>query len=108
MRRMLPRLETRLMFGVGAAFDFHTGRLKDCSPWVKKMGLHWLHRLVQDPKRLWRRNLGNMAFLWHIALQLTGMKVYRLPMRTAIAQDARFLPADLSVLPSENPIIFNQ
>lgn len=87
MRRMLPRLDTRLMFGVGAAFDFHTGRLKDCPPWVKKMGLHWLHRLVQDPKRLWRRNLGNVAFLWHIALQLTGLKVYRLPMRTVHLQE---------------------
>jgi N-acetylglucosaminyldiphosphoundecaprenol N-acetyl-beta-D-mannosaminyltransferase len=87
MRRMLPRLDTRLMFGVGAAFDFHTGRLKDCPPWVKKMGLHWLHRLVQDPKRLWRRNLGNVAFLWHSALQLTGLKVYRLPMRTVHLQE---------------------
>lgn len=101
MRRMLPRLETRLMFGVGAAFDFHTGRLKECAPWVKKMGLHWLHRLVQDPKRLWRRNLGNAAFLWHIALQLTGLKVYPLPMCTAVSEDAGFLPGDLSATPRE-------
>ena len=64
MRRMLPCLETRLMLGVGAAFDFHAGRLKECAPWVKNMGLHWLHRLLQDPRRLWRRNAGNAAFLW--------------------------------------------
>ena len=106
MRRMLPRLDTRLMFGVGAAFDFHTGRLKDCPPWVKKMGLHWLHRLAQDPRRLWRRNLGNVAFLWHIALQLTGLKVYRIPMRAALSRNTGFLPGDLSAVPREqtNPL----
>lgn len=102
MRRMLPRLDTRLMFGVGAAFDFHTGRLKDCPPWVKKMGFHWLHRLVQDPKHLWRRNVGNVAFLWHIALQLAGWKVYRLPIRAAhSSEDVGFLPGDLSIAPGE-------
>ena len=101
MRRMLPRLETRLMFGVGAAFDFHTGRLKDCRPWVKKVGLHWLHRLVQDPKRLWRRNLSNVAFLWHIALQLSGLKVYPLPMRDGLLQEPDFMTGDLSVAPRE-------
>ena len=94
MRRMLPRLETRLMLGVGAAFDFHTGRIKDCAPWVKTAGLHWLHRLLQDPKRLWRRNLGNATFLWHIALQLTGMKVYPVPVHPAISQGDSSFPRD--------------
>lgn len=71
MAHYLPILETRLMVGVGAAFDFHTGRIRDCSDWVKKAGLQWLHRLLQDPKRLWRRYLrNNPAFLWHITRQL--------------------------------------
>jgi N-acetylglucosaminyldiphosphoundecaprenol N-acetyl-beta-D-mannosaminyltransferase len=78
MRRMLPLLETKLMFGVGAAFDFHTGRVRDCAPWVKRAGLQWLHRLMQDPKRLWRRNLFNAAFPWLIALQLTGLREFPL------------------------------
>lgn len=77
MRRMLPLLDTRLMFGVGAAFDFLTGRVRMCPPWIKRAGLHWLHRLAQDPARLWRRNVRNTAFLWHIALQMTGMRDYR-------------------------------
>jgi N-acetylglucosaminyldiphosphoundecaprenol N-acetyl-beta-D-mannosaminyltransferase len=76
MRRMLPCLRTRMMIGVGAAFDFHTGRIRGCSPWVKRAGLQWLHRLAQDPKRLWRRNVKNMAFLWHIATQLSGLKTF--------------------------------
>jgi N-acetylglucosaminyldiphosphoundecaprenol N-acetyl-beta-D-mannosaminyltransferase len=76
MRRMLPRLETRMMFGVGAAFDFLTGRLRLCPEWMKRAGLHWLHRLAQDPGRLWMRNVRNTAFLWHVALQLSGAKQY--------------------------------
>ena len=77
MHRYLPWLETRLMFGVGAAFDYHTGRIKDCDEWIKRAGLQWLHRLMQDPRHLWRRYLrNNPAFLWRIALQLTGLRRY--------------------------------
>ena len=76
MRRLLPQLDHGLLLGVGAAFDFHTGRIRDCAPWIKRVGLQWLHRLVQEPRRLWRRNLLNATFLWHIALQLTGLKRY--------------------------------
>ena len=77
MHRMLPRLSTTLMFGVGAAFDFHTGRISDCAEWIKLAGLQWLDRLVQDPKHLWKRYLrNNPAFLWHIGLQLTGLRRY--------------------------------
>jgi N-acetylglucosaminyldiphosphoundecaprenol N-acetyl-beta-D-mannosaminyltransferase len=91
MHRMLPRLDTRLMFGVGAAFDFHTGRVRACAPWIKRAGFHWLHRLLQDPKRLWRRNVFNMAFLWHIALQLTGARQY--PM-SGLMTNKEDLPGD--------------
>jgi len=77
MQRFLPRLETTLMFGVGAAFDFHTGRIKDAPQWVKRAGLQWLHRLAQDPRRLlWRYLRNNSSFLWHISLQLTGLRSY--------------------------------
>jgi N-acetylglucosaminyldiphosphoundecaprenol N-acetyl-beta-D-mannosaminyltransferase len=77
MNRYLPRLETRLMFGVGAAFDYHTGRIKDCADWIKRAGLQWLDRLLQDPRHLWWRYLrNNPAFVWNIALQLTGLREY--------------------------------
>jgi len=75
MARYLPMLNTRLMFGVGAAFDFHTGRIRDCANWIKLAGLQWLHRLLQDPRRLWRRYLrNNPAFIWKISLQLIGLR----------------------------------
>jgi len=75
MARYLHRFDTTLMFGVGAAFDYHTGRIRDCAGWIKRAGLQWLHRLLQDPRRLWRRYLrNNPAFLWLVALQLLGRK----------------------------------
>jgi N-acetylglucosaminyldiphosphoundecaprenol N-acetyl-beta-D-mannosaminyltransferase len=77
MHRYLHRLDTTLMFGVGAAYDFHTGRIQDAPQWIKTIGMQWLHRLLQDPRRLWKRYLrNNPAFLWHIALQLSGLRQY--------------------------------
>lgn len=57
MAEHVGRLDTKLMFGVGAAFDYHTGRIQDAPQWVKRLGLQWLHRLVQEPRRLWSRYL---------------------------------------------------
>jgi len=94
MSRYLPLLETKLMFGVGAAFDYHTGRIRDCSDWIKQAGLQWLHRLMQDPRRLWRRYLStNPAFIWHIALQLTGLRRY--PPVPETRQPERQYPAQV-------------
>jgi N-acetylglucosaminyldiphosphoundecaprenol N-acetyl-beta-D-mannosaminyltransferase len=77
MMRLLPLLDSALMFGVGAAFDFHTGRIKDSPQWVKSAGLQWLHRLIQNPRRLfWRYFRDNPAFIWNISLQLAGLRAY--------------------------------
>ncbi len=79
MAEYLPRLDATLMIGVGAAFDFHTGRLKDSPTWVKQLGLQWLHRLFQEPARLWKRYLiNNPVFLAHAALQLVGARRFNL------------------------------
>lgn len=70
-------LDVRLMIGVGAAFDVHTGRIKDAPKWMKSSGLQWLHRLFQEPKRLWKRYLvNNPKFVWRIALQLARVTRY--------------------------------
>lgn len=44
-----------LMIGVGAGFDYFAGNIKRAPMWMQKMSLEWLYRLIQDPKRLWRR-----------------------------------------------------
>lgn len=75
MAEFLPRFNTTLMIGVGAAFDFHTGRIRDSPTWVKRYGLQWFHRLCQEPGRLWKRYLiNNPLFLLYAALQLSRLK----------------------------------
>ena len=70
MARYLPLLDTTLMMGVGAAFLLHTGRISDSPRWVKRAGLQWAHRLLQEPTRLWRRYLlRNPNFIVRVALQ---------------------------------------
>ncbi len=44
-----------VMIGVGAAFDFHGGTLRQAPAWMQKCGLEWLYRLLAEPRRLWRR-----------------------------------------------------
>jgi N-acetylglucosaminyldiphosphoundecaprenol N-acetyl-beta-D-mannosaminyltransferase len=44
-----------VMVGVGAAFDFHAGKVSQAPPWMQRSGLEWFFRLTQEPKRLWKR-----------------------------------------------------
>jgi len=79
MARYFSRLDTTLMVGVGAAFDIHTGHIKDAPAWVKTAGLQWLHRLGQEPRRLAKRYLiNNPKFVVRILLQFTGIQNYSL------------------------------
>lgn len=88
MAKYISQFDTRVMIGVGAAFDLHTGRLRDCPPWMKPAGLQWLHRLWQEPSRLWRRYLYcNPLFLFHIALQFAGLRRYDLPSAPIVERD---------------------
>jgi N-acetylglucosaminyldiphosphoundecaprenol N-acetyl-beta-D-mannosaminyltransferase len=59
MAEYLEKLPATVMIGVGAACDILTGRVKDSPRWVKRSGLQWLHRLIQEPERLWKRYLIN-------------------------------------------------
>ena len=55
-----------LMFGVGAGFDYHAGVIKRAPMWMQRMSLEWLVRLLQDPRRLWKRYLvTNVKFIWY-------------------------------------------
>ncbi len=57
MARMRERLEVPVMCGVGAAFDFHAGRISMAPRWMQERGLEWTYRLAQEPRRLFRRYL---------------------------------------------------
>jgi N-acetylglucosaminyldiphosphoundecaprenol N-acetyl-beta-D-mannosaminyltransferase len=57
MARMRDRLDAPVLVGVGAAFDFHAGLVPQAPDALQRLGLEWLFRLVQEPRRLWRRYL---------------------------------------------------
>jgi len=79
MAEHVGRLEAPVMVGVGAAFDFHSGRKKQAPRWMQRSGLEWLFRLLTEPRRLWKRYLiNNPLFLWLVALQLLGLRRYSL------------------------------
>jgi N-acetylglucosaminyldiphosphoundecaprenol N-acetyl-beta-D-mannosaminyltransferase len=66
-----------VMLGVGAAFDFHTGRIRQAPRWMQSAGLEWAFRLAMDPRRLWRRYAKhNPRFVALLLLQLLGLRHY--------------------------------
>jgi N-acetylglucosaminyldiphosphoundecaprenol N-acetyl-beta-D-mannosaminyltransferase len=70
-------LDTGLLVGVGAAFDFLSGRVPQAPRWMQRSGLEWLFRLGTDPRRLWRRYLlHNPMFVLRTLAQLTGLRKY--------------------------------
>jgi N-acetylglucosaminyldiphosphoundecaprenol N-acetyl-beta-D-mannosaminyltransferase len=59
---------------VGAAFDYLAGVLREPHPWVRRAGFEWLHRMILEPRRLWKRYaVLNPRFLWGLVLQLLGL-----------------------------------
>ena len=79
MAEFLPKLDATLMLGVGAAFDFHSGRVSQAPRWMQRSGLEWLYRLSSEPRRLWKRYLrNNPLFVLNFLLQKTGLKKFPL------------------------------
>jgi N-acetylglucosaminyldiphosphoundecaprenol N-acetyl-beta-D-mannosaminyltransferase len=70
--------DAKLMVGVGAAFDFHSGRVKEAPEWLKESGFQWLYRVIQEPRRLLRRYISCIPqFLVGIILQTTKARRYK-------------------------------
>lgn len=77
MARMREWLEAPVLVGVGAAFDFHTGRVRRAPRWMGEHGMEWAFRLAMEPRRLWRRYLvGGTEFAMHVGMEMTGMRKY--------------------------------
>lgn len=59
-----------LMLGVGAGFDYYAGNIKRAPMWMQKHNLEWLYRLMQDPKRLFKRYWNtNIKFIWNAMIK---------------------------------------
>jgi N-acetylglucosaminyldiphosphoundecaprenol N-acetyl-beta-D-mannosaminyltransferase len=60
-------LDVAVMHGVGAAFDFLTGRVRQAPRWMMNAGLEWLFRLLREPRRLWKRyTIVNLKFIYYV------------------------------------------
>jgi N-acetylglucosaminyldiphosphoundecaprenol N-acetyl-beta-D-mannosaminyltransferase len=82
MARMRDRLEVPVMCAVGAAFDFHAGRISQAPAWMQERGLEWTYRIAQEPRRLLPRYLYyNPRFMLAFARQLARER--RLAARAA-------------------------
>jgi len=80
MAEFLPKLDVTLMVGVGAAFDFHSGRVKQAPRWMQRSGLEWFYRLCSEPRRLAKRYFrNNPLFVVKFFAQLAGLKKYPSP-----------------------------
>lgn len=73
------QLDTKIMLGVGAAFDFHAGNKADAPQWIKNIGMQWFYRFCSDPCRLWKRyGFIVPSYIFLNLLQATGLKKFPL------------------------------
>ena len=67
-----------VMLGVGAAFDFHAGAVRQAPPLLQRLGMEWAFRLAVEPRRLWKRYLTtNPVYILVAAGQLAGQFILR-------------------------------
>ena len=77
MAEYVEKLNARVLLGVGAAFDFNTGRLRRAPRWMQMLALEWLYRIIQEPGRLYKRYLTNIPrFVVRVVSQALGMRDY--------------------------------
>lgn len=71
------KLNRGVMIGIGAGFDYLAGNTRHAPEWMKNFALEWLYRLIQEPRRLWKRYLiTNTLFVWYVFLELTGLRKF--------------------------------
>ena len=79
MAEFAPTRAAGVLSGVGAAFDFHSGRVRQAPRWMQRGGLEWFFRLCTEPRRLGPRYLTtNPRFVLRVLAQITGLKKYPL------------------------------
>ncbi len=72
----LGKVDVPVMIGVGAAFDFLSGRIRQAPRWIQRAGLEWLFRLAREPRRLGRRYAQYPLFALLVFLQMIGVTRY--------------------------------
>lgn len=81
MASHVDKLPGVVLLGVGAAFDFHAGFVRQAPRWMQRSGLEWFFRLLMEPRRLWKRYMLNPLFLAMWALELAGIRLIQAESR---------------------------
>jgi len=67
IRDHLKETGAKVAIGVGGLLDFYSGRIPRAPEWMREMGMEWLYRFWQEPRRMWRRYfIGNVVFLTRV------------------------------------------
>ena len=67
LAEMKEQLPQAVYFGIGAAFAFHAGVVKQAPAWIQRLGMEWCFRLLSEPRRLFKRYLvNNTRFIWYL------------------------------------------
>lgn len=78
LHRWREDLKTPFLMGVGGSVDVLAGRVKRAPLWMQKLGLEWLYRLLQEPRRMWRRYLfTNLEYSVILSKALLGKYLFR-------------------------------
>ncbi len=68
-----PQLQFNCAIGIGVSFEFEAGMVKRAPKWMQKIGMEWSWRIIQEPKRLWKRYIiDDMPFFWLLLKQKLG------------------------------------
>ena len=75
LNRYKDKLDVPFIMGVGGAFDVVAGQIKRAPLWMQKSGLEWLYRVVQEPRRMWKRYLvTNSVFIYLVLKEKFRLK----------------------------------
>lgn len=88
--RYIDFLGVKIAMGVGGLFDFVSGRINRAPDWMREMGLEWVYRFLQEPRRMWSRYLvGNFTFLARVIAQRVGLRrnTKVAPVRVSLPQE---------------------
>lgn len=98
IRRLRPLLPGAWWMGVGISFSFACGQVKRAPHWMQRSGLEWIHRMVQEPRRLARRYLsqgipfGLLLLFGAVLRRENGAEATAAPKQTCGATGSRGIP----------------
>jgi len=74
LHRILQNCDVRCIAAIGAVFDFYSDRVPHTPTFLRRLGLQWIHRLILEPKRLWRRTfISAPVFIFYVLKELMNV-----------------------------------